>query len=256
MLNLPQDQIDPNRRQMCQLDLFSKYRINSSDPGLCCTSAKTDFLVFYTEPEGSGNLTCPEQQSDIFNGSLDTDASNLTSVPAKDSEYIIPSLSFPCSGCISTIEFLTAGGYIEGGGSEELTVHLWYQRAGDDAAGINGDVLYERRGSFTVTAIPGVHDAANGSQVLNFTIGEEDAVCFQTGDVFGFSLPPTSNIPRLLVAGNGSQVGAYRVVEPLPYCEVLHSLFEPIPEAVMDGILQVRLLVTGESLPWPSMSSG
>ncbi len=84
-------------------------------------------------------------------------------------------------------------------------------------------------------------------QVLSFTIGEEGAVCFHTGDVFGFFLPPTSNIPRLLVAGSGSQVGAYSVVEPLPYCGVLHSLYEPIPEDAVDGKLQLHILVTGES---------
>lgn len=256
ILNEPLDETDMQQLQeaRCRTEIFSDKYINESDPGQCCRAARTDFLFFYMEPDNSGNSTCLEQ-SNVFNQSLSINesvAANVTSVPTASMEYIIPSMTFPCSGCLSRLDLLTVGGYIVGGGNEVLMVHLWSRRE-VSAGSVNGDELYERRTNFTISVEPEVNVTGNGSQVLSFIIAEEDEVCFQPGDVFGLSLPPTSNIPEIMVVGpRDEEPQSYIVEEPLPYCEQLHSLYEPVLEDAIDGELQIQLLVTGELLHIPS----
>ncbi len=248
---LNQEVIDQTQ---CLLDLTTKFL--GTD---CCSLARIEFLSFYTEPIVAENSTFPEQGY-VFIQTMNTTtalntttamntttATNLIYVPAASVEYIVPSITFPCSGCISSLEILTRGNYMESGVSEELTVHLWYRREAR-ANSINGDILYERRTQFNISAVPDIYDGENGLQVLSFAIGEENvAACFQAGDVFGFSLPPASNVPEIAAAWTqGQENVSYTVEEPLDYCDELHPLFEPVPAAAIEGMLQINLQVTGE----------
>ncbi len=242
---LNQEEID---QTLCLVELNTKFL--GTD---CCSLARIEFLSFYAEPIVAENSTFPEQGY-VFIQTVNTTtamntttATNLTYVPAASVEYIVPSITFPCNGCISSLEILTRGNYIESGVSEELTVHLWYRREAR-ANSINGDILYERRTQVNISAMPDVYNGENGSQVLSFAIGEENiAACFQAGDVFGFSLPPASNVPEIAVAWTqGQENVSYTVEESLDYCDKLHPLFEPVPAAAIRGMLQINLQVTGE----------
>ena len=219
----------------CQSDLTMKYR---SDLDQCCSIAKEDFLTPF-QLVSSENVQCSISHS-VFNNPDNFTMGNL-SLSTSNIEYIIPSFTFNCSGCIEKIEILTQNDGAAFAERETLDIKLWNTFLNSR----DGAELYEERGKFTIEAMP--ETTAVSNDFVRVSLSAFGPVCFQAGDVFGFSLPPTSNI-QMIVAAQG--VGeAYSVdSDRPPYCEELNSLFEPVPGSEVDGNPQIALQITSMGL--------
>ena len=187
----------------------------------CCDSARETLLQTYT-PGTASTAVCSTGY--VFN-----DTSSLNLQPVLAHEYLIPSFTFSCQGCILQLQMLIDSTAIPNG----LTLHLWnsYKRARDNSN------LYERNESFPVSITPEV-TPRDGYSLISSAISTP--VCFEPGDVFGFSLPPGSSV---VVGPPGTdEVVGYKVAEPSHECDQ-NLLFQSSDETSLGGLPLIILKI-------------
>ena len=225
MFNIPENDLEPVEQLNCT-NILGQYR--DSDYNSCCGYVLNASLESY-QLVTSENAQCTSET--IFKEDLT--GSTMPSTLQKDVEYIVPSFTFDCTGCIERVEMLSTSSGIT---SETVNIHLWrrYQRD-------NSDDLYERRRTATIMAIPDV-DPADDLIKITLSLSNDQMVCFESGDVLGLSLPFGSSLDIVL----GSEDSVYRV-DPTNTCDELEDLFEPSDGNRYGGAPEIAVVI-GKSI--------
>ena len=228
-LNIPEDDSPPSMSECRTAIQDLRNQSQSFLVNHCCDNAHTTFLHTYRPALSGSTAICSTGyifNSDGFNPALPQPVTSSY-------EYITPSFTFDCRGCITELQILILGTEIP----DELTLHFWnnYKRARDDKN------VYERNQSFPLTIAPSVTPHVDDS-LTTFAI--TTPVCFEGGDVFGFSLPLSYSV-AVGPPGTDGEVG-YEVKEPLYTDCALNELFEPTADNSLGGLPQIALKI-GES---------
>lgn len=208
----------------------------------CCNSVLNRLLDFY-------KLALPsvtECHYDLI--SNDVSSTVLEATAPDDHLVILPSFTFNCSGCIEYVVLLVElpedTGETQPLAGETMDIHLWSRY---ESLNSSGEYLYRQRLNFTIgldvqnTSIePHQLMQANYSKIT-VPVEESKGVCFQRGDVFGFSQPVESDVK--IVFANASRGIAYRVLQTMPdevECSDLLGFVEP---SSATGIPQIDLQI-------------
>ena len=230
-LNVPENE-DPPPVMDCRAAIEELRNQDSFTVHECCDNAYSTALHTYIPASSGGTGVCSIGY--IFNNTDDFNPDLQQPEPDTSShEYIIPFFTFHCEGCITELQILILGTTIP----NQLTLHFhfWnkFKRARDDSN------IYERNETFPLTMAPISVTQPSGNSLTSFVI--DTPVCFESGDVFGFSLPLSVSVAVGLPGADG-EVG-YKVENPPNSMCALSDLFEPTDENSLYGLPQITLKI-------------
>ncbi len=211
----------------------------------CCSNILNRLLQFYQPVSPLGDIHCIDDL--VF-----CDLANADATEALDSgyQYIVPAFTFSCDGCMEEIvllvELLGNTGETQPLAGEMLQIHLWtaYQSTTKQ-----DEFLYKQRlvSAITVEGNNTSIELHQNQSKVTIPVSESERVCFQSGDVFGFSQPDGSNLKIIFSTGSSSDGTAYRNrQQTMPVCGDLQGFFELSDESEF-GIPQLALKI-GKSL--------
>ena len=191
----------------------------------CCNIAETNLLsVFSTDIESSD--ACDDVDSYLFH--------NLDEVKAPESEtgtlltgiYIVPSFVFECGGCI---EEVFVRGIFDGAPPSHVTLQLmtWTQ-----LNSTNDQDSYRLSHNVSVTTSDNNIErvAAVMQWTINFSLPVGDQLCFEGGEVLGFSFSG-SNLTAIVVGP--SEQSVYKAMPSIgDTCPNLDDLYSITTAAV------------------------
>ncbi len=174
---------DPNPAAVSVEDSGYCTLLNNSTE--CCSEILVKLLEFY-QPLSADDTRCTE--GPVFSNFKSPDA---TGAQDPGLQYIVPDFKFSCDGCIEEIEVLVEP-------SQQLTeeilqVQLWSAYEPNSTQN-EFQFLYKQRAVFNISV--GGSSIANDPpyQKVTIPVSESKRVCFQDGDVFGFSQPDGSKL--------------------------------------------------------------
>ncbi len=186
----------------------------------CCSEILVKLLEFY-QPLSADDTRCTE-------GSVFSGFGSVIATKAQDPgfQYIVPDFKFSCDGCIEEIKVLVEPPQQLTG--EILQVQLWSAYEPNSTQN-EFRLLYKQRAVFNISVGGSSIESYESSQYQQVTIpvSESKRVCFQDGDVFGFSQPDGSKLKIIFSTSQSSDGKAYRITQQtMPECGDLQGFFE------------------------------
>ncbi len=194
----------------------------------CCNTILDRLLGFYQLTLPDSAAECKDSLSNLESAALEE-----TEVPVSGLEYIVPAFVFSCSGCIETVmlvvEPIGNTGETQPLAGETIKIHSYSRYQSTTTP---GEYIYRQKDEFTIsvdrddTSLES-HMYSDNYTLVTVPVNRSEGVCFQPGEVFGFSQPEGSNL-NIIFNSNTSDGGmAYRIQQQTaPTCNDLQGFHE------------------------------
>ena len=199
----------------------------------CCGSILNRLLGFY-RPVSAIENECTSGFDPVFIDPDDLQGSSSLQ-PDGSKVYIVPSFKFSCSGCIERVELLVdsvTNPSVLMGDVFQIFLLSEYEPISP------GSPLYQQRRIFNISVM-GTIETLGGNLKLSIPVFH-NKVCFNSGDVFGFSVRQSSPL-RIKLEPEADGV-TYSVPLPEPNCNELQGIFEP-EDSPLSGLPQIALMI-------------
>ena len=180
----------------------------------CCLEARNQLRMLFLGSEG--NAQCPKTELFTPLTALNTQVGTQTLDPG---DYVVSNYQFDCNGCVESIH---VGVQNITGASSEVAIHFLILREHLRA--------YEVRHNFSVS----ISENLTENQVIIATPNTSKQICFEIGNVLGFTISEGSQVNLHFGEQGNFGAGVFKLSDSLEsdICEELDNSFYPLSNNV------------------------